>query len=399
MIARKSLLALLFCFAAATNAFAAQAPAEPAATILCYHVVESPSDTKFSLTREAFRQQMRYLATAGFNVIPLEHLHEYLEGKRKSLPKNAVVITVDDGWKCTYTVIYPELKSFRFPFTLFLYPKFVGQSAYALSWKEVREMADDGVDIQSHAYSHPFLTRRRHPRMTEARYAEWLNHELAGSKKTIEKQTGKTVKFLAYPYGDYDNRVIEATKKAGYAAAVTAEFGHTSKESDPHRLRRVVIEVGTSFAEFRRQLGSAPLMLASSSPKSGSLFSEEEPVVSAKIRNFASLDPNSVGMAVLSLGSTPFSYNPDDGTISMVVREPFKTNRQQVVIWGRDRTSGKRLEATWSFYADELPPAQVAKKKAPADKPVVQAGSLSSLSSTVKAARGYLGSNATQHKR
>jgi hypothetical protein len=71
-------------------------------------------------------------------------------------------------------------------------------------------------------------------------------------------------------------------------------------------------------------------------------------------------------MAVLSLGATPYSYNPADGSISLVVREPFKNNRQQAIVWGRDLKTGKRVEATWTFFANELPPKPQPKPVAPA---------------------------------
>lgn len=363
MFARRIILAFLL---SAVTLSAGPRPAhEPTATILCYHVVESPSDTKFTLSRATFRQQMEYLASAGYNVIPLAHLSEYIHGKRKSIPPNAVVVTIDDGWKCTYTHIYPEMQRLRMPFTVFVYPKFIGQSAYALSWKQVREMSDAGVDIQSHSYSHPFLTQRRHRSFADDYYAQWLARELRDSKSEIEKKTGKPVRFLAYPYGDYDARVVSAAEKSGYEAAVTAEFGSVVRKSDPFRLRRVVIESKMSFAEFRRHMGNAPVKLESVSPAGGSLFDASQPVIAAKIPNYKRLDPDSVGISIIGQGVVPFSYNPADGTISTVVREPLSGNRQQVVVWGRDATTGKRLEGTWTFYAKELPVA-VAKKNTPA---------------------------------
>ena len=39
-----------------------------------------------------------------------------------------------------------------------------------MTWKQIREMADAGVDVQSHTYSHGFLTRRRHPEDSDAQY-------------------------------------------------------------------------------------------------------------------------------------------------------------------------------------------------------------------------------------
>src|SRR5687768_3681313 len=113
------------------------------ATVLCYHIVETPAAPRMHITRDVFRQHLRYLEMTGYNVIPLRHLYEYVSGKRASLPKNAVVITIDDGWASTYTEIFPELQKRKFPFTLFIYPKIIGQTSIALSWKQIKEMRSE----------------------------------------------------------------------------------------------------------------------------------------------------------------------------------------------------------------------------------------------------------------
>lgn len=331
---------------------------EVQATILCYHVVQSPIDTVFAVEREKFHEQMRYLATTGYNVIPLADLLDYISGKRESLPPNPVVITVDDGWRCTYTEIYPELKKLGFPFTVFIYPKFIqkGPNPYAMSWDEVKQMAEEGVDIQSHSFSHPYLTYRHNASLSEDEYVQWLEDELIRSKTAIEKRTGKPVRFLAYPYGDYDTRVSRAAAAAGYQGAVTSDYGHVRKGSNPFRLRRVSINKDTSFATFREYLGAGRLRLDEIAPAPGQVFDPDHPVIEARIENFKQLDPESVGMTVLSLGPTPYSYNPEDGTISLVVRDKLSGHEQRVVVWGESRKTGRRVEAAWNFYlTDEVP--------------------------------------------
>src|SRR2546423_3292035 len=128
MIARASFAALLLLLIGTAPSIAAES-ADFGATILCYHIVESPQDPRMEISREAFHQQMRYLAVTGYNVIPLRDLYEYASGKRASLPKNAVVITIDDGWRSTYTEVFPEMKRRGFPFTVFIYPKIIGQTS------------------------------------------------------------------------------------------------------------------------------------------------------------------------------------------------------------------------------------------------------------------------------
>src|SRR5687768_8785648 len=205
MAARRALtVSILFLISlaafAAPKRKAAVQPDLPTATVLCYHIVEAPAAPRMHIDRETFRQHLRYLEMTGYNVVPLRHVYEYVSGKRASLPKNAVVITIDDGWRSTYTEAWPELKKRNFPFTVFIYPNIIGKTANALTWQQIKEMSDAGVDIQSHALTHPFLTKRRHRSMSDDKYAAWLQRELAESRRILEKQTGRDVKFLAYPY-------------------------------------------------------------------------------------------------------------------------------------------------------------------------------------------------------
>ena len=333
----------------------------PEATVLCYHIVESPQDERMEVSRETFRQHLQYLEMTGYNVIPLAHLYEYVSGKRESIPPNAVVITIDDGWTSAYTEAFPELKKRNFPFTLFIYPNIIGKTSIALSWDQIREMAEAGADIQSHSFSHPFLTKRRHPSLDEAKYAAWLQRELAESKRVIEKNVGTKVRFLAYPYGDYDTRVASTAAKAGYDAALTCDFGRVKPGSNPLRMKRYVIDKKMSFADFRRYLGAGSMQVADVTPKPGD-SDEPATVVSARIPNHENLDPTSVGLAVLSVGDVvPYSYDANTGSVSVVLNQPANALRgkyHRAVVWGRDK-SGKRVEASWTFrFPDEVQQSQ-----------------------------------------
>jgi peptidoglycan/xylan/chitin deacetylase (PgdA/CDA1 family) len=326
--------------------------------------------------RDAFRQQMRYLSMTGYNIIPLRELYDYVSGKRASIPRNAVVITIDDGWRSTYTEVFPEMQKLGFPFTVFIYPRIIGQTSHALSWKQVKEMSDAGVDIESHSFSHPFLTKRRHAALDDRNYYQWLDRELEGSKKMIEHETGHTVSFLAYPYGDYDHYLVAACARAGYAAALTCDFGRVKKASDPLRMKRFVIDKRMDFAAFRRYLGAGSMRVQDITPMPNQVFEPEQPIViSAKIPNHESLDPKSIGMALITPGKVnPFSYDAQNGSISMILGDAFETLKGKslrALIWATDK-AGKRLEATWVFHIPEQqlpvnpPPAAQPSSLAPA---------------------------------
>lgn len=367
MTARRALPAFILILLSLTVTAGAAPAKTRTATVLCYHIVESPAAPRMHIDRETFRQHLRYIEMTGYNVIPLRHLYEYVVGERPSIPENAVVITFDDGWRSTYTEAFPELKQRKFPFTVFIYPNIIGKTTNALSWSQIREMADAGVDIQSHSLSHSYLTKRRHASKGDAAYAAWLEREMSESRRILEKETGKRVRFLAYPYGDFDERVARAAERAGYTAALTCEFGAVEAGSDPLRMKRFVIDDRMDFADFRRYMGIKPMQLAEMTPRPGRNGVDAVTTVSARIEQFASLDPNSIGMALLSLGSTvPYSYDARTGAISLVLDDAVsaaKRKSHRALVWGKDRRSGKRVEATWVFRLGEDPqpaPAPVA---------------------------------------
>lgn len=362
MKARAILTILAAIVAVPLSARTANLLARDGATVLCYHIVESPLDPRMEISRETFLQQMHYLAATGYNVVSLRDAYDYAVGKRDSLPKNSIVITIDDGWRSTYTEVFPEMKRLHFPFTVFIYPRIIGQTSYALTWKQVREMADAGVDIESHSFSHPFLTRRRNRDLDDHRYAEWLDRELEGSKKMIEQETGKTVNFIAYPYGDYDHYLVAKVARAGYGAALTCDFGRVTHNSDPLRMKRVVIDKTMDFAAFRHYLGAGTMTLEAMTPHPGEVLDvEPTATITAKIPNYKSVDPTSVGIALMSSvgGTVPYSYDPRDGSVSLTIKEALKGTWQRALVWATDTKTGKRLEAVWSFRLPMtvLPPA------------------------------------------
>ena len=359
-----TILALLFSAAPLSAKRFGDASDPDGATVLCYHIVESPLDSRMEISRDTFRQHLQYLEMTGYNVIPLRHLYEYVTGRRSSLPPNPVVITIDDGWRSTYTEAYPELKKRGFPFTVFIYPQIIGKTATALTWDQIREMAKNGGDIESHSLSHPFLTRRRHADLADDKYYAWLQKELVESKRILEKQTGNKVEFIAYPYGDYDHVLAHIVGKAGYTAALTCDFGKVIKGSDPLRMRRFVVDKRMDFAAFRKYMGATPMQLAEMTPKPGDLVEPASAVISARIPNYQTVDPHSVGMALLGVGSlVPYAYDAKTGSITLMINDAMKSLKgsyHRAVVWAKDSKTGKRIEASWTFkLPDEALPSKI----------------------------------------
>jgi peptidoglycan/xylan/chitin deacetylase (PgdA/CDA1 family) len=102
-----------------------------------------------------------------------------------------------------------------------------------LSWEQVRELDNAGVEIGSHTVSHPILTRIDLQR---------LQNELCASKAQLEAMLGRDVDMFCFPNGDYDQEVVREVERAGYRTAVTTDYGMNDARTTPLALRRIPAE-------------------------------------------------------------------------------------------------------------------------------------------------------------
>lgn len=118
-----------------------------------------------------------------------------------------------------------------------------------LTWEQVREMRDGGVEFGSHTVSHPILSRLRD---------DELRTELDASKRELEKQLGRPADCLAYPVGGetaYDQRVVDVARECGYRMALTYVSGPNPwPPGDRYRLQRLHVERYTTRARFTGML-------------------------------------------------------------------------------------------------------------------------------------------------
>ncbi len=115
-----------------------------------------------------------------------------------------------------------------------------------LTWAQVREMADNGIEFGSHAVSHPILTKLDD---------DALKFELVESRACIERHLGRVTNVIAYPEGGpnaFDARVISAVKRAGYQLALSYIPGPNYLDRvDRFAMPRLQVERSTTTAWFR----------------------------------------------------------------------------------------------------------------------------------------------------
>ena len=215
-------------------------------SILMYHMIGDMKNNSAVMTEDNLRIQMQYLKDHGYHPITMQELYDYVT-KGEKLPSKPVCITFDDGYLDSYTIVYPMMKEFGYPWTLFLITDDVCKSYNRMTWEQLKEMADSGaVTIANHTLSHPKL----HNLPTRAE----KENEIIGANKALKYHLGIDNLWFAYPYGDYDDEVIDICKKAGIKLAVTTDAGRVHVGSYPYDLKRVYIGNNVSLARFMERL-------------------------------------------------------------------------------------------------------------------------------------------------
>lgn len=194
--------------------------------VLCYHAISERFPAPMSVTPANFERQLALLKRAGYRGVTFEEAVSASSGR-------VVAITFDDAYLSVLQLAKPMLDSVGYPATVYAPTAYLDtpeqplkwdgidrwhggeheRELLPMSWEQLGELAEHGWEIGSHTCRHPHLDRVGDD-------AE-LRAELVESKATVEERLGRPCTTLAYPYGEYDERVVAAAGAAGYAAAGT----------------------------------------------------------------------------------------------------------------------------------------------------------------------------------
>lgn len=207
--------------------------------ILTYHSIDE-SGSVISVSPDKFKRQMEFLKRGGFQTISLKEITECIYNGR-DFPKKSIAITFDDGFKNIYSKAFPVLKEFGFTATLFLISGKCGKDnqwdrqtkniprLVLLSWDEILEMSDNGIEFGAHTMSHADLSKLSLDKAAE---------EITRSKSMIQGRLKKDTLFFAYPYGRQSEQ-IQSIVKDEFSGACSDKMGFTTLKSDIYSLPRI----------------------------------------------------------------------------------------------------------------------------------------------------------------
>jgi peptidoglycan/xylan/chitin deacetylase (PgdA/CDA1 family) len=232
---------LVFLLAILAGTLAA-APSPPGVPVLMYHKVDAhtpPGPIGRSLTLEpaAFEAQLDWLRKHAIRTLTMNELADAL--KRGEHPRNAVVLTFDDGYNDAADVVTPLLRKYGAHASFYVSAGFIGDGRHA-SWAKLRMMHAAGMEIGCHGTRHLDLSRVGRAGAT---------HEVTHCVDALAHYVARPTTY-AYPAGRWNATTLALMRQMGMKAALTERPGVVTSLAAPYTLPRRRIDRTAGLASF-----------------------------------------------------------------------------------------------------------------------------------------------------
>jgi len=179
---------------------------------LCYHEVTHAQKAQFL---QQLEQLKRYTQPV------------FLDAPLQATPKPQVAVSFDDGFVNLLDNALPALQAQHIPTTLFIPSACLAQTPpwlkgsqhenaqeHIMTEAQLQALSPEHILIGSHSAHHPDLSNLN---------TSELDHELQDSKTHLEQLLKRPMTLLAFPYGRYNEQVLERSAIAGYKRVFAAD--------------------------------------------------------------------------------------------------------------------------------------------------------------------------------
>ena len=193
-------------------------------------------------TLDQFEAELKYLRENNFFTMKLSELEMYLDGKI-NIPKNSIVLTIDDGTLFNLKAI-ELLEKYKVNLTMFVITSFVSN---------IDALKSDYLDLESHTHNMHNQYECPGYGMQGGGILCLPEEQVLNDLKTSQDILGGST-YFAYPFFDFNDRAIKLLKEAGFKLAFIGQYdteGYSYKDkTDRYKLRRMGIFSDTDLNEF-----------------------------------------------------------------------------------------------------------------------------------------------------
>lgn len=163
--------------------------------------------------------------------------------------KGKVTLSFDDGWRCIYENALPIIEKARLKSTHYIISGYLDDAQFPqyMNLGHLSELKRSGHEIGCHSVSHKHLTKEP---------LGIIESEIFLSLKYL-REKGFSVETFAYPYGEYDDGVVDVVKRAGFAGARSTNRGFNIAGADPYLLQCQAVKVSTLVSEVVEWIDTA----------------------------------------------------------------------------------------------------------------------------------------------
>jgi peptidoglycan/xylan/chitin deacetylase (PgdA/CDA1 family) len=231
----------------------------PRTLFLAYHAVDPDWKHPLSVPPARFAEQLARLAARGYRGTT------FASAVLGDHDDRVVSVSFDDAYVSVERHALPVLEELGWPATVFAPTEsidtgehmwWLGEDARRhpeqtaqLSWDALAALSSRGWEIGSHGRTHRLLSRLGD---------DDLEEELEGSKRDVETHLG-SCRSVSYPWGEVDDRVVEAARRVGYETGSGLAGRFTI--ADPLRAPRLAIAGTDADWRVAMKTSAIPWML------------------------------------------------------------------------------------------------------------------------------------------
>ena len=180
------------------------------------------------------KEEFNYLKENHYFTLNTKEMEYFIKGKI-NLPKNSILITIDDGAKATNFL--PILDEYQFNATLFL----------VSSWYPKEDFHSNYLELASHTHNlhTPGICSGGQGSPLKCMDKQKLLTDLKTSRETLNDTDA-----FCFPFYEYNEYAIEVVKEAGFQTAYIGGSIKVSIGTNPYMIPRITIHNHISLGQY-----------------------------------------------------------------------------------------------------------------------------------------------------